>query len=98
MSTELLVFLNSSRLILKSITDTEFLTKDGNLFQKLITRSDKKLLDKALIFLSILLDLVLTILSPDLLKLKISFFVLSLFELYFCSFYTFAHITHSQPL
>ena len=25
-------------------------------------------------------------------------FVLSLFELYFCSFYTFAHITHSQPL
>ena len=73
MSTKLLVFLNSSRLILKSITDTEFLTKDGNLFQKLITRSDKKLLDKVLIFLSILLDLVLTILSPDLLKLKISF-------------------------
>ena len=40
-STKLLVFLNSSRLILKSLTDTEFLTKDGNLFQKLITRSDK---------------------------------------------------------
>ena len=70
MSTKLLVFLNSSRLILKSITDTEFITKDGNLFQKLITRSDKKLLDKVLIFLSILLDLVLTILSPDLLRLN----------------------------
>ena len=61
MSTKTLLFLNSSRLILKSKTDFEFLTEQGNLFQKLITRSDIKLLDKFLIFLSILFDGALTI-------------------------------------